>query len=242
MMASEFAQDGSVIWTTFARPVHGLALAVQRRRVLSALMLSTVISLAATALILPVLDAEAVAGPSLQNDMTPHERELAIESAMRLQHVASWAAAGLMPALSAVALTIALYFAFWVAGARTTFKQTLVVSAHALVPQALKSFLLVFPARAHAPVAPDDLATLLPSNVLAWLPKTLSLPPPAMSALGAFDVFTLWSLFLISSGMASASRASKLRTGIVMFVLFAAYIALFKVVPAAAGGGGGGPH
>lgn len=242
-MASEFAQDGSVIWTTLARPVHGLALAVQRRRVLSALLLSTLLSLLATALILPVLDAEAVAGHALQNDMTPHERELAIENALRLHHVASWAGAGLLPALSAVALSIALYFAFWVAGARTTFKQTLTVSAHALVPQALKALLVVPAARAHAPISPDALATLLPSNLLAWLPKTLSLPGPAMSALGAFDLFTLWSLLLVGSGMASASRASKLRTVIVMTVLFAAYIALFKVVPAAAGGGGGGgPH
>jgi hypothetical protein len=238
MASSELAQDGSVIWSTLARPAFGLASAVHRRRVLSALVFSTLLSLLAAALILPVLDAEAVAGHALQGDLTPHERELAIENAIKLHHVVTWAKALFTPVASALLITIALYFAFWVAGARTSFKATLTVTAHALIPQGVKALLLVAPARAHAPVAPDALATLLPTTLAAWLPKTVSLPGPAMVVAGALDLFTLWSLFLLGSGMAEASRASKLRTSIVLFVLFASYLALFKVVPAAAGG----PH
>ncbi|MFT3712707.1 MAG: YIP1 family protein [Archangium sp.] len=238
MATSELAQDGSVIWSTLAQPAHGLASAVARRRVLSALVFSTLLSLLAAALILPVLDAEAVAGNALQGDLTPHERELAIENAIKLHHVATWAKAAFLPVVSALLITIAVFFAFWIAGARTTFKATFTVTAHALIPQALRALLLVAPARAHAPIDPDALATLLPSTLAAWLPKTLSLPGPAMAVASALDLFTLWSLFLLGSGMAKASKASTLRTSLVMFVLFASYLALFKVVPAASGG----PH
>ena len=237
-MASELARDGSVIWTTLARPVHGLALAVHRRRVLSALVVSTALSLLGAALILPVLDAEAVAQRALQPDMTPPERELAIEGAVRLHHVMTWAAAALLPTLNALGVSVALWLAFWVAGARATFKQALTVASHALVPQALKALLVALPARAHAPIAPDALPTLLPSSLTAWLPPTLGWPAPLLAAASALDLFTLWTVFLLASGMASASRASRLRTGLVLFVLFAAYVAVFKVVPAAAPGPG----
>jgi hypothetical protein len=220
----------------------GLATAVQRRRVLSALAFSTLLSLAAAALILPVLDAESVAGQALRPDMTPHERELAIENATKLHHVVVWATAALMPSLNALLLTVALWLGFRVAGAPAGFKATLSVTSHALVPQALKALLLVAPARAHAPVSPEALDGLLPSNLALLLPKTVSLPPLAVPVATALDLFTLWTLFLLGSGMAAASRASKLRTAVVMFILFAAYVAVFKVVPAAGGGGGGGPH
>jgi Yip1 domain len=239
-MISQLAQDGSVIWTTLAEPGRGLAAAVSRRRALSVILLSTALSLLATGLILPAIDAEAVAVSTLRPDMTPHERTQAIETATKLHQVTTWAAAGLTPAVNALLLAVGLWLAFWVAGARTAFKPTLTVAAHALVPQALKALLTVPAALAHAPVAPSALATLLPSNLASFLPPTLGWPGPLLAVAAGLDLFTLWTVALAGSGMAKASGASRLRTWVVMVVLFAASLALFKVVPSAGGLGSPG--
>jgi hypothetical protein len=234
-VTSELLQDGTVIFSTLAEPARGFARAVSRRRALSVVVLSTVLSLVATGLILPSIDAEAVAGEQLRPDMTPHEREQAIETATKLNQVTTWAAAGLGPPASALGLSLVLWLAFLAAGARSGFKTTFTVAAHALVPQALKALLTVPAALAHAPVRPDQLAQLLPSSLAAVLPASLSLPSPALAAASAFDLFTLWSVVLVASGMRKASGASALRTWVVVLVLFAAWIALFKVVPSAGG-------
>lgn len=228
-MASELAQDGTVIWTTLAEPGRGFAQAVVRRRALSVVVLSTALSLLATGFILPVIDAEAVASDALRPDMTPHERTQAIETSTKLYQVTTWAVAAVGPGASAFLLTLALWLGFWIAGARTGFKTSFAVSAHALVPQALKALLTVPAALVHAPVAPDALLGLLPSSLAALLP--ISLPAPALAAASALDLFTLWTLLLVGSGMSKASGASRMRTWAVLLVLFAAYVAVFKVVP-----------
>lgn len=241
-MASELAHDGTVIWSTLAEPGYGLARAVARRRALTVIVLSTAVTLLATALILLHMDLEAVAGEALRPDMTPHERGQAIETAAKLYQVTTWALAVVGPLASAFLLTIALWLGFWVGGAKTGFKSTFTVSAHALVPQALKALLLVPAVLLRGPVAPDALTRLLPSSLELWLPASVSLPAAAMAAAGALDVFTLWSLLLVGSGMTRASGASRLRTWAVVLVLFFAYVAVVKVVPSAgASGPRGGP-
>jgi hypothetical protein len=234
-VTSELLQDGTVIFSTLAEPAYGLGRAVARRRALSVVVLSTALSLLATGLILPTFDVEAVAGEQLRPDMTPHEREQAIEAATKLNEVTTWAIAGVRPPASALGLSLVLWLAFLAAGARSGFKPTFTVAAHALLPQALKALLTVPAALAHAPVRPDQLAQLLPSCLAAWLPASLGLPPLALAAASALDLFTLWSVVLVSSGMKKASGASPLRTWVVVLVLFAAWIAVFKVIPAAGG-------
>jgi Yip1 domain len=234
-MPSELALDGTVIWATLAEPGRGFARAVARRRALSAVVLCTALSLLATALVLPSLDAEAVAGDALRPDMTPHERTQAIESATKLHEVTTWAAAATGPGASAFLVALGLWLGFWVAGARTGFKTAFTVAAHALVPQALRALLTVPAALVRAPVAPDALSALLPSSLAALVPASLSLPAPALAAASAIDLFTLWTVALAGSGMAKASGASRARTGVVLAVLFVAYVAVFKVVPAAGG-------
>jgi hypothetical protein len=176
-----------------------------------------------------------VAGEALRSDMTPHERLLAIETATKLHEVTTWATAAVGPGAAALLLAIALWVGFRVAGAGASFKATFTVAAHALLPQALRALLTVPAAVVHAPVAPEALQALLPSSLAAALPASLSLPGPAMAAAGAIELFTLWTVALTASGMAQASGASRARTWVVVLVLFAAYVAVFKVVPAAGG-------
>jgi len=241
MTATELAQDGSVIWTTLAEPGRGLAQAVTRRRALTAVLVSTFAALVATAIILPQVDTEAVAAQKLRPDMTPHERTEAIETATKLHHVVAWAGAAAGPAASALFFACFLWLGFWTAGARAGFKDTFTVSAHALLPNALAALLLAPAAVVHAPVSPEQLGKLLPSNLAAFLPA--SLPAPALAAAGALDLFSIWALYLAGAGMAKASGSSRRRAFAVVIVLFVAYVALFKIAPSAAPAGGpGGPR
>lgn len=232
-MAAEVAQDTAVIFTSLVEPGYGFARAVERNRALTAVLLATLLSLLATGLILPRINQEAVAADRLQPEMTQHEREDATQTAVKLFKVQTWAVAAVGPLAQAFLVAVALWLAFRTAGARTAFKPTFTVAAHALVPQAIHSLLTAPAAIAHAPVTPGQLATLLPSSLAAALPG--SLPPPVLAAASALDLFTLWSLVLLGTGMARASGASRLRAFAVVVILFLAYVALFKVAPT-------GPH
>ena len=239
MIASEFAQDGAVLWTTLMEPGLGFGRALARKRTAIVVLLCTALSLGATALILPTIDADAVAAEKLTPELTVHEREQATEAATKLYRVIRWGLAAFTPVVLALALALALWLAFKVAGAPAAFRGTFTVAAYAGVPAALKALLEVPAAMARAPVAPSQLAELLPSSLAAVLPA--SLPAPALAAAGAIDLFTLWAVYLVAGGMLQVSGASRLRTFGVIAVLFTAYVALFKVAPAGFGSFAGGP-
>jgi hypothetical protein len=241
MTATDLAQDGTVIWTTLAEPGRGLAQAVTRRRATTALLVGTLAALLSTAILIPHLDMEKAAADQLQPDMTPHERAEALATATKLEHVKQWSGALIEPTLLATLLAAALFLAFRVAGTKPGFRETITVSSHALLPIWLRGLLAVPAAVAHAPVAPADVARLLPSSLGALLPT--SLPPPALAAASAMDLFALWAAYLVGTGMARASGASRRRAFVVTAILFVAYVCLFKVIPSAASAGGpGGPR
>ena len=156
-MAAEVAQDTAVIFTSLVEPGHGLARAVERNRALTAVLLATLLSLLGTGLILPRINQEAVAADRLQPEMTQHEREDATQTAVKLFKVQTWAVAAVGPLAQAFLVAFALWLGFRTAGARTAFKPTFTVTAHALVPLALRSLLTAPAAIAHAPVTPAQL-------------------------------------------------------------------------------------
>jgi hypothetical protein len=239
MTATDLAQDGTVIWSTLAEPGRGLAQAVARRRATTALLVATLAALVSTAVIVPQLDMEQAAAGQLGPELTPHERQEALATATKLETVKQWAGAATSPAVLALLAAGFLFMGFRVAGARPGFRETFTVTAHGMLPVWLKQLLLAPAAVAQGPVAPAAVAKLLPSSLAAFLP---SLPPAALAAAGALDLFTLWALYLTGSGMAKAAGTSRRRAFTVTVVLFVAYVALFKIVPAAAQGGGPGPR
>ena len=240
MTATDLAQDGSVIWTTLAEPGRGLAQAVSRRRATTALLVATLATVLSTAVIIPRLDMEQAAADQLRPDMTPHERQEALVTATKLETVKQWASAAVSPTVLGFFAACFLYLGFWVGGARAGFRETFTVTAHGMLPVWLKHLLFVPAALAQGPVAPAGVEKLLPSSLAALLPT--SLPPAAIAAASALDLFTLWALYLTGSGMAKAAGASRRRAFVVTIVLFVAYVAIFKIVPTAGPAGGPGPR
>ena len=245
MTKTELLEDGTVVLHALTAPSRGLPEAVDRRRAVTALAVATAASLLLAAVALPRVDWEAAAaaklaaaGPQASQEMTQHDREEAVATARKLGHIAGWAGAVLSPSLLALGAAAFLFLGFRVAGTRPGFKETFAVTAHGMLPSWIGGLLAIPALVLRAPVAPDELPRLLPSSAAAFLPP--GAPPPALAALSSLELFTLWSVALVATGMARASGASRARALTVTIVLFLAYVALFKVVPAAALGAGPG--
>jgi hypothetical protein len=246
MTASDIASDGKVIARTLAAPALGLASAVERRRSLAAVVLGTLAALAFASVAVPRVDYEAAAAAELARSpdsaqMTPHDREEAIATSRKVGQIAGWATALAGPALRTFLLALVLFLAFRVAGTRPAFPESFAVAAHGLLPVWLERLLAIPAALARAPIPVDQVASLLPSSPAALLPP--SAPPPLAGALGALDLFALWAVVLVATGMARASGASRRRAAIVTVVLYLAWVAVVRIaLPSltAAGPGPGG--
>ncbi len=243
MSVQDLSTDGSVVVHALAAPEQDFGRVTERPRAGLALALATVLSLLTAAVVVPRVDFGAAAqrpsGPEAEQQ-TESQRAEAADTARKLGEIAGWAGAAVLPSALALAAVGALLAGFRVAGTRPAFRPTLAVTAHATLPVWLGGLLAIPPAISHAPVPPEDVPRLVPSSLAALLPSGAS--PPLVAALSSLDLFALWALALVVVGMARASGASRTRAAVVTVVLFAAYVALLKVVPAAlSAGAGAGP-
>lgn len=250
MTPTELREDGSVVVHALAVPERGLAEAVERRRALTAIGVATIASLLFAAVAIPRVDFEGAAtarlerpGPGTEEgaqEPTAHDLDAAAATARKLGTVSGWTGAALSPTLFAAVAAVFLFAGFRVAGTRPGFKETFAVAAHGMLPVWLSSLLAIPAAVRRAPIPPDELPLLLPSSLAALAPA--GAPPPLVAALSSVNLFALWAVALVAAGMARASGASRRRALTVTIVLYVAYVALLKVVPAAAvGDPGGGP-
>jgi hypothetical protein len=236
----EIALDGSVILETFVAPGPGLGRAVERRRSLTALLVATALSLAFAAVAAPRIDVGPAVAARLDRDpegaeMTPHQREEAIATARRVAAVGVWAGSALSPALLALLGAVFLNRAFRVAGVAPAVRPTLSVLAHGMLPVWVGQFLAIPALLVRGTVRAEELPRLLPSSPAWFLPP--GAPPPTLAALGAIDLFSLWALALVVTGMTRVSGATRRRAATVTVVMWLAYVGLFKVAPAAAARG-----
>lgn len=251
MNASEIAVDGTVLVQTLTTPARGLGAAVGRRRIAFALAVATAASLATAAVVVPRVDYAAAATAKLDRvpppgggggeeggeELTPYQREEAIATTRKLGEIAGWTLAALAPSLISLGAALFLFLGFRVAGTSPGFRTTLAVTAHGMLPVWLGGLLAIPAAFAHAPIPPADVGRLLPSSLAAFAPHGAA--APLLAALSAFDLFALWAAALVAFGMARASGAARARAITVTAILFLAYVALLKVVPAALAGGSG---
>jgi hypothetical protein len=240
-MSPEISRDGTVLLQALLAPSRGLPEAAARRRPLAALAVSTAAALVFAAVAVPRIDFERAAAARIDArpnaaEMTPHEREDALTQERRIDAVSAWAGAALGPVLLSLGAAGALWLAFRVAGSRPGFRSTFAVAAHGLLPVRLAPLLAIPALVAKAPVRVEEVGRLLPSSLAALLPAAAA--PPLAAALTALDLFSLWSVVLVSSGMARAAGTTRARAIAVTLLLFVAWVAIFRVaIPAASAGG-----
>jgi len=83
-------------------------------------------------------------------------------------------------------------------------------------------------------ILPEQLASLLPSNLGAVLPAGTQ--GPLASFLGAVDVFSIWAVWIVAAGMAGLARVSLRRSLVTVTVLWLSYVAVFRVALPVLGG------
>ncbi len=106
-------------------------------------------------------------------------------------------------------------------GAKLRFGELMSVSAYSLLPSILNTVLMIVMLFAVDPES-FDAKSPIASSVGYFVPSTM---PFLKTLLGAFDVFTLWQVLLLSIGISQLSKL-KVKTG----TAFAAIFGLFFVV------------
>jgi hypothetical protein len=178
------------------------------------------------------LDAMDAKGGAAQ--VTPIERDAALQTARRVGTLASYAGAAAGPWVSALAMGFALWLAFKVVGGRPAFPGTFTVAAWGLVPGVLAALLAIPAALSRARIPPAELERLLPASAGALLPAGTT--GPVASFLWSIDLFSLWAVALVASGMASVAGVSARRAAVTVAVLWLSYVAVLKVALPALGG------
>jgi hypothetical protein len=138
--------------------------------------------------------------------MTPHDREVKLEQARKVAALATYTGAAFGTAFSALFAAFFVWVAFRVGGARPGFPETFTVMCWALLPGAIEAILTVPALLVRGSILPEQLASLLPSNLGAVLPAGTQ--GPLASFLGAIDAFSIWAVWIVAAGMAGLARVS----------------------------------
>jgi hypothetical protein len=227
-----------LIIQTFASPKRGLTAAVRQRSFVPALVVSTVVAVGTTAAIAPKLDLAAAQVEALKErkpDMTPQQVEEAVALGAKVGRIGMIASALLGPTIAALFAALFMWFGLKVANGTATFVSSLSVVAYSLLPGSLRAILSLPAALSRDAIDVKRVEHLLPSSLGALAPE--SMHPSIVGMLSAIDLFSLWSLALLTIGMALAASFSVKRSAVVVIALWAAYVAVFKVAFPALGAG-----
>jgi len=212
----------------FAAPSRTLARAAARGSVLPPVVATVLASLLLAAAVVPRVDWATVAERSMDRgyagQVTPHEREQAVEQARKLGAVKAYAGAAIGPVVNALLVAFLLFLALRVAGARPPFRPTLSVAAWGLLPTAAGKLLSIPAVLRAGDLAPDGVPRLVPWNGAYHLPP--GAPAALQAAAGSLDLFSLWAVALVALGMASVAQVSRLRAGTAVAALWAALVAV----------------
>jgi len=104
----------------------------------------------------------------------------------------------------------------------------------ALLPGAIESLLSIPALIVRGTIPVEQLASIFPASLGSLLPAGVQ--GPLASFLGAVDLFSIWSVWLVSVGMAGVARVSGRRALVTTIVLWLAYVAVFRVALPVLGG------
>ena len=208
----------------FIAPTRTFTAIAQRPTWIVPLLIATVLSLLATAVLLPRMDFEASLRESLaaRDETVSEERvEKILESQKRFSGlIYVWGA------LAPTVITLLLAGVFWLSfkafGWDHTYRQSLGVTSHAYLPNCLAAILLAVIAMRLERFNPADLGDMVRSNPAFLVDRHTS--PVLHSLLQSFDVFSIWVLVLLVIGYSIAAKVSRGKAASIIVTLWALYI------------------
>ncbi len=151
-----------------------------------------------------------------------------IDQAVKVTKAISTVIAYCSPLISIIVYVLVaaiLMLAFRMMGGEGDFAQYFSVTLYAWLPQVIQSLIvLVVLLTRTDPVGAEGLATLVRSN-LAFL-TDMKEHAVLFGLLGSLDVFTIWSLILMSIGFAHVSKFSKAKSATIVVSVWAFWTAI----------------
>lgn len=209
---------------TFVAPARTFSSIAARPGWVLPLLLATVLSVLATAVMLPRMDFEAAVREQIEarGETVSDERvERFVEAQKRFSGlVYVWGA--LAPTLISLLLAGIFWLSFKAFGWDHTYKQSLGVTAHAYLPHCIAAILLIVFIMRLERFNPADLGDLVRSSPAFLVDRQAN--PVLHSLLQSLDVFSIWALVLLVIGYSIAAKISRGKAAAIVVSLWALYV------------------
>jgi hypothetical protein len=197
--------------------------------ILAPLVLIVIVGFICSALVVPKLDMSTVLAQQVeqmrkQNPNVSEEQIARVEKlTMASSKILSWAGPLLGAAWYAILAGI-LLLAFRIMGGEGTYKQALSATLYAWIPLVIFSVISTIVVVARGTFDPTTAATLVKSSP-AFL-VDMKEQPVLFSLLSNFDVFTIWTLFLLIVGFGTLSKTSRAKAATIVLSLWGVFIVI----------------
>jgi hypothetical protein len=218
-----FARIAGVLFA----PVETFAEIVRRPDILGPLLVIVILGYIGTAVVLPRLDVTAMTDAQAEQmrKQNPNVREEQIATIARYTAASVKVFAWIGPVIFIAWYAIvagALLLAFRLFGGEGTYKQAFSVTLYAWMPMVLLSLITAVVVMAQGTFDPTTAATIVKSNP-AFL-VDMKEQPVLFSLLSSFDLFTIWTIALLSVGFAAVARTTKAKAATIVVSLWLAMI------------------
>ena len=201
----------------------------RRPDILGPLLVILLIGYVCTALVMPKLDMSSINAQQAEQmrKQNPNMGEEQIAQMEKITAATSKIFGWLGPIFGLVWYAIiagALLLAFRLFGGQGTYKQAFSATLYAWMPLVLFSIISAIVITARGSFDPTTAATLVKSNP-AFL-VDMKEQPVLFSLLSSFDIFTLWTVFLLIVGFAALAKTSKAKAAVIVLSLWAVVIVI----------------
>lgn len=189
------------------------------------IVISTVLSIAATAAIVPRMDFDtAVREAFAKRGISASEEriEKTIEVQKKFAGFFAYVWALFAGALVALVLATVFWISFKAFGWDLAFRQSFGVTAHALLPYIGATMLLILFVTRLDIVNPADLGDLTHANLGFLVDRHAN--PVLNSIARSMDVFTFWVMALLVIGFSTAAKVPRKKAAIVIVSLWGIYV------------------
>lgn len=222
--AGPTSAPGRVVGTFFS-PVDTFRSIAARPGFLLPIVLWVAASLLITTILLPKIDYDKMIRSSIEKrgQTVPEERvQQIVAQQKKIAPILYNAIAAVTPILICLIVTLVFWAAFKAFGWDFTFRQGLGVTAHGFLPGVLGAFILLPVLMQRETVDPQVLGEMLRSNAGFLVDRQSA--PVVHSLLQSIDVFSFWSLILMTIGYSVVGRVSRKAAGGVVVGLWALYV------------------
>jgi hypothetical protein len=209
----------------FASPGPTFASIARRPGWVLPLLISTVLSIAGAAAIVPRIDFEAAVRERIaaRDQTIPEDRvEQIIAAQKKFAGFFAYVSALLAPTLITLVLALIFWISFKAFGWELTFRKSFGVTAHALLPSIFSSMLLIFFATRLDLINPADIGDLTHANLGLFVDRHGN--PVLHSLLGSVDVISIWVFALLVIGFALAANVPRKKSALLIGALWVIYV------------------